>query len=280
MKIIIDNAGQTCNKFWCYIQPLIHCINTKQKVIIPYHDAQIDYFPNLLKNDYFIYPFYNKFLNRLLGIERYTWWIRKCIKHKHHDFYPFLFKHFGNVFDYAWDSRRESIPQEYFPEIRRIFRPSECIVQEVESLFRNMRKGADIIIGVHIRRGDYRLFMDGKYYYSFAQYTSLCKNIVSFFKGEKIVFFIASNDKIDAEVMSGIDYFTIQNTSVVKDLYGLSVCDYIIGPPSSFSRWASFYGEVPIYFIMGMENLKDSISFKTIASYNTYANGEIIDFDF
>ena len=32
-------------------------------------------------------------------------------------------------------------------------------------------------------------------------------------------------------------------------MYSLAECDYIVGPPSTFSTWASFYGNVPIYRI-------------------------------
>ena len=35
----------------------------------------------------------------------------------------------------------------------------------------------------------------------------------------------------------------------IEDLYALARCDYLIGPPSTFSAWASFYGKVPLYFI-------------------------------
>ena len=30
------------------------------------------------------------------------------------------------------------------------------------------------------------------------------------------------------------------------DLYGLAACDYIIGPPSTYSHWASFWGKGPL----------------------------------
>lgn len=40
-----------------------------------------------------------------------------------------------------------------------------------------------------------------------------------------------------------------RGNSAAMDLYSLSRCDYIIGPPSSFSRWASLMGHIPIYQI-------------------------------
>jgi hypothetical protein len=31
------------------------------------------------------------------------------------------------------------------------------------------------------------------------------------------------------------------------DLYALAKCDYLLGTLSSFSQWASFYGNKPLY---------------------------------
>ncbi|MCW3058345.1 MAG: hypothetical protein JWQ02_166, partial [Capsulimonas sp.] len=36
-------------------------------------------------------------------------------------------------------------------------------------------------------------------------------------------------------------------------MYSLSECDYILGPPSTFTAWASFYGQKPLYKILEPE---------------------------
>ena len=280
MKIIIDNAGQTCNKFWCYIPALIDCIKSKKRCIILYYDAQIDFFPNLLKNDYFIYPTFNKFINKIIGIETYNWRIRKCFQNKYYNIYPFLFKTFKKTFEYTWDRRYEKISNEYIPEIKRIFSPREDIIIAIQESFKLHKSADNIIIGVHIRRGDYKKFMEGKYFYSIKEYANICRIIQSFFKNKKVKFFIASNEKINSNDFEGLEYFSIENSNVVKDLYGLSFCDYIIGPPSSFSRWASFYGEVPIYYLMNTQIKKSDIIFRKMQCYGYYDNNEKISFDF
>jgi hypothetical protein len=35
----------------------------------------------------------------------------------------------------------------------------------------------------------------------------------------------------------------------VEDLYALARCDYVLGPISSFSQWASFYGQKPLFHL-------------------------------
>jgi hypothetical protein len=33
---------------------------------------------------------------------------------------------------------------------------------------------------------------------------------------------------------------------LVEDMYAFAGCDYLVGPPSTFTTWASFYGQVPL----------------------------------
>jgi Glycosyl transferase family 11. len=99
-----------------------------------------------------------------------------------------------------------------------------------------------VIVGVHIRRGDYKEWLDGIYYFSDEAYSRAMKDLEKQLleKGEKVKFLICSNEKINLNSFSELDCFIIPESSSEKDLYALSKSDYIIGPPSSFSQWASF----------------------------------------
>jgi hypothetical protein len=66
-------------------------------------------------------------------------------------------------------------------------------------------------------------------------------------KGE-CVFLICSNEPVKIEDFEGMQIVTEARHFIV-DLFSLSKCDYIIGPPSTFSWWASFYGSVPVIFL-------------------------------
>ena len=64
-------------------------------------------------------------------------------------------------------------------------------------------------------------------------------------QGRSAVFLLTSDEPIDQADYSGFQ--TVVGTGgPIGDLYGLSKCDYIIGPPSTFSTWAAFYGQVPL----------------------------------
>ncbi|MCC8145120.1 MAG: glycosyltransferase, partial [Bacteroidales bacterium] len=55
-------------------------------------------------------------------------------------------------------------------------------------------------------------------------------------------------------------YFVSGNPG--EDLYALSTCDYIIGPPSTFSLMAAFYEDANLYWIMDKNAPVTKESFK------------------
>jgi hypothetical protein len=38
------------------------------------------------------------------------------------------------------------------------------------------------------------------------------------------------------------------------DLYSLARCDYVFGPPSTYSQWASFYGNKPLLHVFDRDS--------------------------
>jgi hypothetical protein len=66
---------------------------------------------------------------------------------------------------------------------------------------------------------------------------------------QNVGFLICSDERIELKNFDGLNVFQIKDAILIDDLYALSECDYIIGPPSTFSEWASFYGSVPLRVI-------------------------------
>lgn len=60
-------------------------------------------------------------------------------------------------------------------------------------------------------------------------------------------FYISSNESISSRYAELFNIVDKPVDSAIGDLYALSQCDYIIGPPSTFNCWASFIGDVPLY---------------------------------
>ena len=275
MKVLFDNGGQTCNKFWGYLYPLTEAILHKQKYIVPFYDVTIDSYPNLLSTPYFYYPFYSKIMHKIFGINKYLDKLRTISRYMKLEKLP---QKWPKIFVDSWSTRYYSLDKSAKEEIKGIFMPIDKIANPTNQLFEAHKKQFDLIIGVHIRRGDYSKWCKGRFYYSFDEYASLCKQLISEYKDKNILFFISSNEKVQLSSFQGMNTFVNPLSSAVADLYSLSLCDYIIGPPSSFSRFASYYGEVPISFITDVHH--HSFVFRTIESYSKYTNGDIVEFDF
>ena len=138
----------------------------------------------------------------------------------------------------------------YRHEIRKLFSFKPGIAKKIQLLLSAIPE-ATIRVGVHIRRGDYIRWYEGQYYYSDSEYLSVLRSFLKNVTTQKIQFFITSNAKPDIaffrqELQQEIYQF---NGNAAEDLCLLSCCDYIIGPPSTFSLMAAFYNDAPLYWI-------------------------------
>ena len=104
-------------------------------------------------------------------------------------------------------------------------------------------------VAVHIRRGDYKTWEGGRFYYEDEEYSRFIgrmRQIVREQLGKECLFYIFANDRVTIEG-EGI---TISDNPWYVDQFLMSRCDYIIGPLSTFSFWASYTGRTPFYHVM------------------------------
>ena len=94
-------------------------------------------------------------------------------------------------------------------------------------------------VGVHVRRGDYATWFNGKYFYDNTIYYRWMKSLASQLGNP--VFIICSNEKINFDNDANLSII-YANGSPAEDIFLLSKCSYIIGPPSTFSSYAAFLG--------------------------------------
>jgi hypothetical protein len=100
------------------------------------------------------------------------------------------------------------------------------------------------------------------------------------YQGQRVSFFISSNEDFELDIFTDCDChrFGQESSGAILDLYSLSICDLIIGPVSSFSRWASFIGEVPLCFLETKDQEFTKDSFSKIIDFFHFENGkELID---
>lgn len=151
----------------------------------------------------------------------------------------------------GWMFRDPANVRKHRDVLCKFFKPVEPYYSTVEQEINDAKLSADILIGVHIRRGDYATFLGGKWYYSDEQYAQMMQQLVDAYAalGKTCAFFICSNEAVDLSKYAGLTVLTKQRHFIV-DLYALAKCDAIIGPPSTFSQWAAFYGQKPLTMIL------------------------------
>ena len=59
-RVIHDEAGQTCNRFWAYVNHVAWAVKHHRKVYIIFWDKSIQDYDALRKNEYVSFPFYNR----------------------------------------------------------------------------------------------------------------------------------------------------------------------------------------------------------------------------
>lgn len=277
MRVICDAPGQTCNRLWSYLASISECYVKKKKLMIIFYDWTIEDFPNLLHCPWIYFPLWHKwYLERGNGWNNYkglTW------KATHSERMDKIYKALGFV--KGWHTRRNTrFIAEAKTEIQRLYHPRKEITDKAESLISQLKQQSDMVIGVHIRRGDYATWNDGKFYYSLEEYHTFMLRLQEYYKDKKIAFFISSNEDFTLDIFNGCQCyrFNQEPSGAILDLYTLSICDRIIGPFSSYSRWASFIGEVPLCFLESKEQDFSEESFSKIVDFFHFENGkEILD---
>ena len=273
MRIICDAPGQTCNRLWTYVASVAQCIAEKKKMTILFFDWTIEDFPNLLHCPFIYFPLWHKwYLERGNGWNNYkglTW------KVTHNETWDKVFKFFGCTKGWYTMNDIRYLSQTK-KELQKIFQPRKEIVDKAESMIKNMRKSSDVIIGVHIRHGDYKTWRDGRYYYTIEEFHQFMTRIQRLYNSKKIAFFISSNAdfSLDSFIGCNCSRFGKEPSGDILDLYTLSLCDKIIGPWSTYSRWASFIGDVPLCFIKEKNQQILETSFSIVKSFYSFENGE------
>jgi len=151
------------------------------------------------------------------------------------------------VLVFGWAFRDAPHLAEHADTVRAFFTPDTAVLDTVRRLTDPCRSGGDVLVGVHLRRGDYRRFKQGRYFYEPGVYADQMAQTARLFAtaGQRVRFLVCSNESVVATDFPGLEIVRSPG-GMVEDLYALSRCTCLIGPPSTFSLWASFYGRTPL----------------------------------
>jgi hypothetical protein len=148
----------------------------------------------------------------------------------------------------GWTFRDEQGFRKHADVLRSYFTPVDPHASRISGLIERARKDCDVLVGVHVRQGDYQKWLDGRYYYETRDYAEVMRRAGTLWKGKRVRFLVCSNESQDERLFDGLDYI-MGNGHQVEDMYAFAACDYLIGPPSTYTMWASFYGSVPLFVV-------------------------------
>jgi len=141
----------------------------------------------------------------------------------------------------------------YKEEIVNLFQFKQYISLKVKKQMAECDGGKALRLGVHIRRGDYKTWNDGKFFFNDIVYATFIREFIQMHNDRKVAVYISTNDpnvKDEAycKLCDEKNIFKL-NGNPAEDLCMLSECDYIIGPPSTFSLVAAMYKDRPLHWM-------------------------------
>ncbi|MEN7546895.1 alpha-1,2-fucosyltransferase [Rapidithrix thailandica] len=295
MLILRDCPGKLCNRMWAYSFFIAFALKHRLQLIIPFFDRYKFYFENLNRYPYVVFTFSkNKFMDKVLTkcfqkLERLLASASTMngklgvIYLEDNGSIPALLKATRSkvVLINSWAYLKDTqAMMSYSRMIRILFQPKENYRRKAERILTMARLQSDVLIGIHVRRGDYKAFMNGNYYYEIADYHRVMSEVQEDFNqcGKKVSFFISSDEPISLNLCKGMNCYWIENSHVIEDLYALSQCNLILGPPSTYSMWASFWGEKPIQFIRSKDYKVTKEAFQKVLFQNYFEGRRFFDF--
>ena len=166
---------------------------------------------------------------------------RKMIRHR-------------NIVVSGWFVRYYDLFLKYRDEICELFTLDDQYTAPVKAKMQEAEQNSQdniLRLGVHIRRGDYAQWRDGQFLFSDEVYADHINRFADMHPGKALHVYLSTNDPSVSEehfqkLCPKVCIHHLQG-SAPEDLFMLSECDYLIGPPSTFSMVAAMYRDIPLY---------------------------------
>lgn len=156
-----------------------------------------------------------------------------------------------NTFLAGWGVRGWPLVQKHQDVIRNEAQPQEKYQRTAGEFINTLRDQFEIVVGVLIRQSDYRQWSGGKYFFETEKYVDWMVSFQEYLDIQKVVFVVASEEDQQEEKFNSLNVKFATGEAVgdghfLESFVELSLCDYILTPPSTFSTVAAFLGKIPI----------------------------------
>lgn len=169
----------------------------------------------------------------------------------------------------GWEVRFYDLFIKYKKEILDLFTFNDAIISKTRS-YMGKKAENELRLGVHIRRGDYKTWQNGRYFYEDEVYQDYIHQFQALFPEKTITVYVCSNDP---DLSKASYQSKLQGMKIIfpqggqeDDLCLLSECDYLIGAPSTFSLVASMYHDIPLCW---MEEKQTDLQLSSFGKFDT-----------
>lgn len=148
----------------------------------------------------------------------------------------------------AWDLQFPKSLKKNEDRVREILTPNKQAKDSADKIISQLREKFDCIVGIHARRGDYKEYLGGVHFHSWDSYRNWIiqtKDLMKVNGKGEVGFLLCSDEKPNTSEFNNLPVSFGSEKSVMSDLHSLSLCDFNVGPPSSFGTWLSWHGKVP-----------------------------------
>lgn len=252
MIVICKHTNQLCNRLFTYLPILSYALEADEKVCFMFQYRGYEgFFPNLAAYGIKSYMPSRHVMRQGFAAMVFYGLVRILDHVVHLVLRPGepvpLSKPLGVLFGPKWREIRydDAYVAKHREKLTWLFAPP-TEVQEVVK--RDVGQSGDVVtVGIHIRRGDYASYRPELMFDDdvFARYMSKMEGLLRA-EGKEVRFLICSDQKVDLASFAGHNVFKMSKGGILYDLYGMAACRYVMGVPSTFSKWASFWGRVPL----------------------------------
>lgn len=154
----------------------------------------------------------------------------------------------------GWSYRCNALTSRYRTTFQQVYRLRQKLNHAEADLLSSLqcaKASGAVVVGLHVRRGDYKDFKGGRYYFSNAVYAQIVTRLREYYakRGSTCWVLVCSNDSdwpaCGQNITSRGRWFADQML--------LQECDLLIGPPSTFTLWASYIAEIPYLHVHSAE---------------------------
>ena len=171
------------------------------------------------------------------------------------------------VFVHGWRFRNSALTEKFQAELiaKYSILPELYEDNALYNQVLNLDRSTFNLVGVHVRKGDYRTWKNGIYFFEDAVYQTCMDSLsseLSNVSGKKTVFIVFSNESLHWQESDTIIH---SKNPWYVDQKIMSMCDYLMGPPSTFTLWASYLGKANYFHITddsGVIKLDEFVPYK------------------